>query len=107
MNDDRRHDDLRMEGRVSVLEEQNRMAMAWRIELERKVDLSNAKMDLMLEAVHMAKGGWWAAGKIIGLVLGIISGIGMVVGAFWWAYQHITIKPAVAMLAFISVGILL
>lgn len=95
MTEDRRREDLRMESRVSVLEEQNRSAMAWREGIERKVDLSNSKMDLMLEAVHMAKGGWWAAGKIIGLVLGVMSGLGMVAGAFWWAYQHMSFKPAV------------
>ena len=75
--------------RVREYHKMNQDAIA---DLVRQVSLSNNKMDIMLEAIHMAKGGWWAAGKIIGLILGIVSGIGMVVGALWWAFQHISIR---------------
>lgn len=93
---ERRRDDLETERRIATLEEQHRNVQVWRDDIARKVDLSNAKMDLMLEAVHMAKGGWWAAGKITGLLLGVLSGLGMVASGVYWAYQHLSFKPAVA-----------
>lgn len=93
---DRRRDDLETERRIATLEEQHRNMQVWRDDIARKVDLSNAKMDLMLEAVHMAKGGWWAAGKIIGLFLGIVSGFAGIASFAWWVISHISIKPAVA-----------
>jgi tetrahydromethanopterin S-methyltransferase subunit A len=107
--------DLDVENRLATLEadrksDQARMAenhnsnQARISAVEDQVKLINAKMDLMLEAVHMAKGGWWAAGKIIGLILGIVSGLAAVASFLWWAVAHVSFRPSVAAALVIFVG---
>lgn len=109
MPDDRRRDDLETERRIATLEanrtadeqraqdrhEDNQTAIA---KLVDQAKLTDAKLDLMLQAVHMAKGGWWAAGKLIGLILGLLSGLAGVASGVWWLITHLTIRPTVAAL---------
>lgn len=93
----RRAEDLEIERRLTSLEEGRKAQERQHEENQDRLKLIDAKMELMLQAVHMAEGGWWAAGKIIAVILGAGSGFAMIGSAAWWAFQHVAIRPAIVL----------
>lgn len=89
---DRRRYDLQIERRLATLEAQYHESKKWRDAVDTKIDRIDGRLEELVAAANMAKGGWWTLVKLSLALMALISAVGTVGGAAYWALNHIAVR---------------